>query len=213
MGNTAKALKPLDQWPELSPEVAKEFDYILLVDKSGSMGSPSTRLEGKTRWQEVQEFTEQFARYAEQYDDDGLTVISFNSHVTVQDGVKADAVHELFTKEGPGGSTNLAEALDAAWAKKWASPKKAIVVVVTDGEPNSQTAVEQSIIGATNKIESDSQLNVLFIQVGEDPAAAKYLDHLDNSLKGAKWDIVNTMSEDDAESLSIGQLLYQAVNH
>ncbi len=213
MGNTANAHKPLDQWPELSPEVAKEYDYILLVDKSGSMGSPSTRLENKTRWQEVQEFTEQFARYAEQYDDDGLTLISFNSHVETFDGVKADKVHELFTTQGPSGSTNLADALDAAWAKKWASPKKAIVVVVTDGEPNSQSAVEKSIIGATNKIESDSQLNVLFIQVGEDPAAAKYLDHLDNSLKGAKYDIVNTMSEDEAESLSIGQLLYQAVNH
>lgn len=213
MGNTANAHKPLDQWPELSPASATEYDYILLVDQSGSMGEPSTRLQGKTKWQEVQEFVEQFARYAEQYDDDGITLIKFNNHATVFDGVKAAQVHELFTKNQPGGSTNLGAALDEAWKKKAASQKKAIVVCVTDGAPNSTDEVEKALIHATQNIADETQLSYMFVQVGEDPAAAKFLDHLDNSLTGAKYDIVNTLSEDEAETMTIGQLLFQTINH
>lgn len=213
MGNTATQHKPLDQWPELTEAQATEYDYILLSDKSGSMGEPSTRMEGKTKWQEVQEFVEQFARYAEKHDDDGLTLITFNSHAEVHDGVKADAVHELFTKNQPGGSTNLAAALDEAWKKKAASGKKAIVVCVTDGAPNSTTDVETALVHATQNIADETQLSYLFVQVGEDTGAAKFLDHLDNNLTGAKFDIVNTLSEDDAESMTIGQLLFQAINH
>lgn len=213
MGNTATQHKPLEQWPELSPETAKEFDYILLVDQSGSMGEASTRLEGRTKWQEVQEFAEQVARYAEQYDDDGITLIKFNSHATVYDGVKAAVVHDLFTKNSPGGSTNLAAGLEEAFKKKFTSQKKAIILVLTDGEPNSEKEVKASIVNAVGKLESDSQLNILFVQVGEDAHAAKFLDALDNGLTDAKFDCVNTMSEDDAESLSIGQLFFQAINH
>ncbi len=213
MGNTTAAHKPLDQWPELTAAQASEYDYILAVDQSGSMGEASTRMQGKTRWQETQEFVESFARYAEQYDDDGMTLIKFNSKATVYDGVKADAVHELFTKNQPGGSTNLAAALDEAWKKKAASQKKAIVVVVTDGEPNSEDDVKKALVHATENIKDETQLSYLFVQVGEDTSAAKFLDNLDNNLKGAKFDIVNTLSENDAESLTIGQLLFQAINH
>lgn len=213
MGNTATQHKPLDQWPELTAAQATEYDYILLVDQSGSMGEASTRLQGRTKWQEVQEFVEQFARYAEQYDDDGITLIKFNSHASVYDGVKAAQVHDLFTKNSPGGSTNLAAALDEAWKKKAASQKKAIVVCVTDGAPNSTDDVEKALIHATQNISDETQLSYLFVQVGDDAGATKFLDHLDNGLTGAKFDIVNALSEDDAESMTVGQLLFQAINH
>lgn len=213
MGNTANAHASVEQYPVLSLEKAKEYDYILLIDQSGSMGEPSTKLEGRTKWDEAKEFTEQFARFAETVDDDGITVIKFNSSASVYDGVKADVVHDMFTKNRPGGSTNLAAALDAAWAKKFASSKKAIIVCVTDGAPDSQTAVEQSIVKATQRIEDDSQINLLVVQFGDDAGAAKFLDHLDNGLAGAKYDVVNAMDSTLAGTLSVEQLLFQAVNH
>src|SRR4051812_43623997 len=114
----------LETTPELSDTDAKEYDYILLVDQSGSMGDPSEKMEGKSRWEEAQEFTMGFARFAEQHDDDGITLIKFNSHAKVYDNVKADAVRDLFIKNSPGGSTNLAEALQKAIDKKKASSKK-----------------------------------------------------------------------------------------
>ncbi len=127
--------------------------------------------------------------------------------------MKADAVHDLFTKNSPGGSTNLADALSEAVKKKMASTKKAIVVVITDGIPDSQSAVEKVIISAANTIEKDEDLSFQFIQIGPDVAAAKFLQHLDSELTGkAKFDIVNTLSREEAESLTFGQMLYRAVN-
>lgn len=214
MGNTANAHIDAQQWPELDLNSAKEYDYILCVDQSGSMGEASLRMEGRTRWNEAEEFTEGLARFAETVDDDGLTVIKFNSTAKTYDGVKADAVKDLFTKNSPGGSTNLAAALEAAFTKKFSTNKKAIIFVLTDGIPDSQTAVEKSIINAANKLEDSSQINLVFVQIGDDPSAAKFLDHLDNELTGkAKYDIVNSMDRTQAESLTMAQLMYQAVNH
>lgn len=200
--------------PSLSDDQAKEYDYILVLDKSGSMGSPSTKMEGKTRWQEAQEFTESFARFADLHDDDGLTVITFNSTSTVYDGVHADKVHDVFTTCQPGGSTNLAGALAEAYKKKAASTKKAIVVVLTDGSPDSQTAVKDGIIAEANALETDDGLSIQFVQIGDDNGAAAFLKMLDDDLQsaGAKFDIVNTLTREQAEGLTIEQLLYEAIN-
>lgn len=213
MGNTAKTSKSLDQYPELPAAQASEYDFMVLVDQSGSMGTASTRMPGKTRWEEIQEQVESFSRYADKYDDDGITLITFNSHAKVFDGVKADKVHELFANNQPGGSTNLADAIVEATKKKLSSSKKAIIVCFTDGTPNDPKAVENALIAASNAISDETQMGFLFVQVGDDRDATKYLDHLDNSLTGAKYDIVNTLSEDDAESLTPGQLVFQTLNH
>lgn len=203
-----------DGFPEMTVDQAKEYDHIILVDQSGSMGDPSTKMEGKNRWEEAAEFTTAYARFAEQVDDDGITLILFNSRATVHDSVTADKVKETFSKNRPGGSTNLADALKKAFEKKFAAGKNAIVLVLTDGVPDSQSEVVKAIIDASNKIERDEQLAVQFIQIGDDPGAAKFLQKLDDDLQkeDAKFDIVNTLTREQAESLTVEQLLYQAVN-
>lgn len=198
--------------PAITDTQAKEYDYILVLDKSGSMGDASLTLEGRTRWDEAQEFTENFARFAEKHDDDGLTVITFSSGNKVYDGVKADKVYEVFTSCQPGGSTNLAAALDVAFKKKFSSSKPALIVVMTDGVPDSETAVKNSIINAANKIEKDGDIGIQFVQIGNDAHAAKFLGDLDDNLKGAKFDIVNSLSREEAEKLTIEQMLYLALN-
>lgn len=213
MGNSANAAQKLDEYPVLSDAQAKEFDYILLVDQSSSMDDPSTVIEGGSKWDEAKEFTRGFAHYAEQHDDDGITLIKFSSAVKSFDGVKAAAVDDMFQKERPHGTTNLGKALEAAFAKKLSTTKKAIIVCITDGTPDSRSAVESAIVNVTRKIEDATQINLLFVQIGNDSGAAQFLDHLDNSLTGAKYDVVNTMNAVDAGALSMEQLICQAVNH
>lgn len=196
----------------ISEAQAKEYDHIILIDQSGSMGERSTKMEGRNRWQEAQEFTESYARFAETVDEDGITVITFNSKPTVYDGVKADKVHEIFTTTRPGGSTNLAAALQVAFDKKFAAGKKAIILVLTDGSPDSESAVKTVITDAANKLERDEELAVQFVQIGDDKAAKKFLEELDDNLKGAKFDIVNSLTREEAEQYSIEQLLWLAVN-
>lgn len=206
------AVQSLTEAQVLTVDQAKEYDFYILVDKSGSMGSPSTKMEGRSLWEEAQEFTEAFARYAEKVDDDGITVITFSSKPTVYDGVKADKVHEVFTKCQPSGSTNLAAALNAAFDKKFQCGKKALMVVLTDGVPDSETAVKEAITNAANKLERDEEIGIQFVQVGDDAHAAKFLNDLDDNLKGAKFDIVNSLTREEAEGYSIEQLLYLALN-
>jgi Mg-chelatase subunit ChlD len=191
-----------------------EYDTILLVDRSGSMSGAARGFAD--RWTAAKELTINIATLAAKVDDDGITVSffggTFNPARDVIDGVKdASTVADLFAKNSPGGSTPTAEALQAAFDKKFASGKKAIVICVTDGEPNDQQAVAKTIIAASNKLNDAGEIRVLFLQVGDDAGAARYLDSLDNSLSGAKFDIVNAITFKDADGLSAEALFERAI--
>lgn len=209
---SSPAVQKMSPEQVLSAAQASEYDFIILVDKSGSMGEKSKKMEGKTRWQEAQEFTEGFARFAETVDDDGITVITFSTAPTVYDNVKADKVHEVFTTCQPGGSTNLAPALEEAFKKKFSANKKALIMVITDGEANDTSRVKESIIAASNKLSDDSEIGIQFVQIGDDPGAAKFLNDLDDNLSTAKFDIVNALTREEAESYTMEQLLWLALN-
>lgn len=209
---SSPAAQALTEQQSISISQAKEYDHIILIDQSGSMGEASKAMEGRTRWDEAKEFTESYARFAETVDDDGLTVITFNSHPKVYDGIKADKVHEIFTTSRPGGSTNLAAALEEAFKKKFTAGKKAIIMVLTDGVPDSETAVKTSIINAANKLENDGDIGIQFVQIGDDASAGKFLNDLDDHLSAAKFDIVNALTREEAEGYSVEQLLWLAIN-
>ena len=209
---TSPTAQKLTERQTISVNQAKEYDHIILIDQSGSMGEPSVKMKGKSRWQEAQEFTMGYARFAESVDEDGITVITFNSYSTIYDGVKADKVQEIFTTLRPSGSTNLAGALEDAFRKKFAAGKKAIIMVLTDGEPNSPEAVKEVIVKAANKLEREGDIGIQFIQIGDDSTATRFLNDLDDNLKGAKFDIVNSLTREEAEAYTIEQLLWLAVN-
>lgn len=195
--------------------ILTEYDTILLVDRSGSMTGPAKGFSD--RWTQAKELTIGIATLASQVDEDGITVITFGGKFVpsndVVDGIKdAAQVAALFSTQGPGGTTPTSEALQAAFDKKFASGKKTIIICVTDGEPNDANAVKQTIIVAANKLNDAGEIRVLFLQVGDDAGAAKFLDGLDNSLSGAKFDIVNAISFADADGLSIESLFERALS-
>lgn len=196
---------------ELSPAEASEYDFYLLVDCSGSMGSESHRFPGSTLWNEAEEFTLGLAHFAANVDDDGITVITFGGKVEKFDGVTAQKVHEVFQTVQPGGRTPLLGALQAAMDKYESAGKKAIVLIITDGapDPGTENDIAQLIIKAGNGLKDEHDLSFGFIQLGRDRAAAAFLDFLDDDLekKGAKYDIVDAVKAEVAEALSIPQLL------
>lgn len=187
------------------------LDWVLCIDHSGSMGSPSTRLQGRTRIQEVQEDAIAIARLAEQHDQDGLTAIGFSSGVNTKDGVKSDAIENIFKEFAPRGSTNLTAALQAAIGKAEQSNKETVVLVFTDGAPDDEKSVIQTIKSAATKF-GRPKLGFAFIQVGDDPGATNFLDHLDNGLGEGVPDCVATVRAQEAEKLSVEQLAWLARN-
>jgi hypothetical protein len=62
-------------------------------------------------------------------------------------------------------------------------------------------------------MERDEELAVSFIQIGKDAGATRFLKALDDELTraGAKFDIVDTITLDDMEDLSIAEILMNAI--
>lgn len=197
----------------VSKEQLAQYDSIICVDRSGSMSTPTVRFS--SRWEEAKEITAGLASYAAQVDDDGITLISFGGGFKaardVQDGVDAGKVRDLFDQGNPSGSTPLHDALAAAFGKHFASTKKSIIFVITDGVPDNTVSVRQEIIKAASKLTEATEIRVLFLQVGDDQAAGKYLSSLDNELKDAKFDIVNAIGYVEANNMLPAELYERAI--
>ncbi len=194
-------------------QVLTEYNTYVLVDRSGSM---SLKGEGfPSRWDQAREITTGIAGLAQQVDEDGITLIAFGGTFRkdrdLQDGVRVDSVAKLFSSQSPNGSTPLHNALDAAFEHKFTAGKKAVIFVIGDGEPDDRAAVEASIKRAASRIGDASQIRILFLQVGNEEGATKYLNSLDNDLKGVKYDIVNTVDYQTANGLTPDELYERAI--
>ena len=194
-------------------------DYTLIIDKSGSM-STADQPGGKTRWQAVQESTQALARKCEQLDPDGLTVYVFSGQFRRYDNVTSDKVSQIFQENEPMGRTDLAGVLENALAnyfqRKYSGATKAngeTILVITDGEPDDQKAVMRVIIEASRKMDIDEELAISFIQVGQDKMATQFLKVLDDQLQtaGAKFDMVDTVTMDQMENMTLSEILLNAI--
>jgi len=189
-----------------------EYDFIVVIDASGSMGERD--MGGKSRWEYMQETAMAFTRDLEAIDSDGLGVVMFSgANIESFDGVTTDKVKEIFANRSPRGSTPLAEALTAALKLAGKSDKKDFIIVFTDGVPDDQSKAAKVIIDQANSQVTDDALTILFVQVGHDAGAAAYLKTLDDDLTGAKFDIVDAKTIDEAEKFpTTAALIAHAIN-
>jgi Mg-chelatase subunit ChlD len=193
----------------------KKYDFVIVIDRSGSMGTPMPN--GKTRWQNAQEATEQWAREAEAYDSDGLTVLTFNETFVEYKNVKASEVSRIFTEYKPGGSTGLHTVLEHV-LNQYAGVKNAkpvLVFVITDGAPDDKDKAAKVIAAATHKMTADEEIGIQFIQIGDDSGARTFLESLDDDLQKthkAKYDIVDTNTFSEAGKLSFEALCEKTLN-
>jgi Mg-chelatase subunit ChlD len=186
-----------------------EYDFVVVVDKSGSMGEP---YKGTTRWLSMQESVMSFVRDIEKLDSDGIDVVELGGDCRTYMGVTSANVKDMFATMSPRGGTPLHQALEAALKCAGKSAKKDMIVVFTDGVPDDGPRAAEVIRRAANQLASDDELTFLFIQVGDDKAATKYLQSLDDDLKGAKFDIVDAMTIEEAEKFpTIVDLLSKAI--
>jgi uncharacterized protein with von Willebrand factor type A (vWA) domain len=203
----------------MKTSILQNRDYTLIIDKSGSM-SIKDQPGGRSRWQEAQESTLALATKCEEFDPDGITVYVFARRFKRYDNVTASKVDQVFQENDPMGSTNLTgvlqDALDNYFHRKAAGEAKEqgeTILVITDGEPNDRKAVMEVIIKASRKIDRDEELGISFIQVGNDPQAERFLKALDDELEGsgAKFDIVDTVTLDDMEDMTLAEVLLNAI--
>ncbi len=198
---------------ETATATLSEYDFIVVVDTSGSMSSPVKAGSTRTRWEAMQESVSVFVRDIEKIDSDGIDVVQLGGSVRSWQGVTSAKVTDLFGTLRPMGSTPLAEALTEALKLAGKSDKKDFVLVFTDGVPDDQAAAAKVIVEASQKQETDDALTFLFVQIGDDPSAAAYLKGLDDDLKGAKFDIVDAKTLAEAEQFATtAELVIAAIN-
>lgn len=195
-------------------------DYTVIFDSSGSM-SYEDCAGGLSRWKAAEEGALALTRAVEKLDPDGLTLYFFATRFQRHENVTSQQIEQRFRERNVSGSTGLAEVLEDALGdfakRKRKGELKAngeMIIVVTDGEPNDRKAVEKVLITASKGLDRDEELAVLFLQIGRDNAARNYLRSLDDDLvgKGAKFDIVDVTTFDEAEELSITELLLKALD-
>lgn len=193
-------------------------NYVVLIDRSGSMGEPVSKTNKSSRWNYAKESVIALARKCAEFDADGIDAYTFNKSFERFPNTTPEKVAELFTKVSPMGGTDFVPVLSDALTRHFASDKPTTILVITDGEPSDgaagQRALAKLIIDAANKIEGDAELAIQFIQIGDDPNAKAFLKKMDDDLQsaGAKFDIVDAKTCDDLETMSIEDVLLAAVN-
>lgn len=193
-------------------------NFVVVIDKSGSMSTPIKN--GQTRWNAAYESTLAIANKCSQFDSDGIDVFTFNEKFTEYNNCDASKVDSIFKNEDPMGGTDFVPVLKKVFDNHFKnSTKPTTVLVITDGEPsngagNGKKQVGELIVATANKLEADNDLSISFLQVGDDPAATKFLKSLDDDLQkaGAKFDIVDTKTFEELQSMSIVDILLASVN-
>lgn len=145
------------------------FDIVMICDDSGSM---KQRTENGTRWSELKDSVEALVKLCVKLDPDGIDIEFLNrkGRSNVKD---AKSVKKLF-KDGPSGSTRLAEAFARAVARK--SQRPMLIIIATDGEPDSMS----SFVAQLRRRPED--VYVSFLACTDSEKEVAYLDRLDNEL-------------------------------
>jgi hypothetical protein len=133
------------------------YDVVLLCDDSGSMAMA----EGGSRIDDLKFVVSQAAEIATRFDDDGIAVRFLNADLSA-DGVRTEAEASqlvsrvTFTGPTPLGSMLQRKVLEPMLFAKAAVQvaKPLLVIIVTDGEPDSKEEVLLAIRGCKNRMGS-----------------------------------------------------------
>jgi len=192
----------------LSAKAQLQRDYVLLIDRSGSMST------GR-RWRDACNAVKTLAPYVCKFDPDGINLFFFDHDVLRFENITNPTVVEsVFEKHKPRGSTNLAKALHAALEDHFNGKRGATtILVVTDGAPDSKSEVRRILMRASNSVEELDELSISFIQIGDESGATKFLEELDDDLvnQGAKMDIVDTITSEECSRISFSELVARSI--
>lgn len=186
----------------MSFELRRGDQIIFGVDTSGSMQTPDAACGGQTRWAWMQETLKAYIAAANPFDPDGLSVHFFASAVKASKNVASlDQIQKAISSVTIGGSTATEKVIQSAYQEHVDSGSKSTYLLIfTDGDATDQNAVKNTIIDITNKVSNPTEFRILFLPIGTiDSSLQAFLDFLDNSLTGAKYDIVAVTNPGDLD--------------
>lgn len=203
----------------MSEALLKNRDYTIILARNASRNAPA--LPGiEKQWLVAQNSIITLANKCEEFDSDGLSIYVASNPIQKYDQQTSEALAELLQKPYSSDSINLAGALKAALdnyfnrkASGQTKEKGEIIIVLLDKEPKERMAVVKLLVEATQKMDNEEELGIMFAQVGDDLITRGFLAALDDDLSraGAKFDIADTQVLKEMEESAISEFLLNAL--
>jgi hypothetical protein len=199
-----------------------DHDIVLLIDKSGSMGTPDCPMPktgnaiaksvfsfvltgaiamGCTRWAWCGIETANLGRVIAAGNPGGISVVLFASFFKIFPHVPWNNIPEIFRENGPSGGTNLAAPLNAVFRdyfdrRNVGQTKPLAIGIITDGCPEDKKLIVDEIIAATRATRYPKEITITFFLIGShDAAGERFVWDLDHDLPswGATYDVVSAV--------------------
>ncbi|KAJ7152585.1 hypothetical protein C8R43DRAFT_1003007 [Mycena crocata] len=203
---------------ESALELLRNFQTVLIVDDSRSMKGDLWKQAGKA--------LQDLAAVASEYDTDGLEIHFLNSPVVAKQVKSAEEVEDAFSKVTPTNSTPIGRKLHTLLGEHLSALernpelKRVNYIIITDGAPTdrAETEPELVIVDAAKELDSRNalltQVGIQFVQIGNNTAAKRYLESLDNNLRTKHniRDIVDTTFASVDKPLDMIKILTGGIN-
>ncbi|KAJ7274976.1 hypothetical protein C8J57DRAFT_1177829 [Mycena rebaudengoi] len=203
---------------ESALELLRNFQTVLIVDDSRSMRG--------ALWTQAGNALQDLAAVAAEYDTDGLEIHFLNSPVVAKQVKSAKEVEDVFNKVTPTNSTPIGRKLQSlltsylADLAKNPNLKRVNYIIITDGAPTdrAETEPEVVIVKAAKELDSThallTQVGIQFVQIGDNTAATRFLQSLDNNLRTKHniRDIVDTTFTPAGQPLDMIKILTGGIN-
>ena len=185
---------------------------VMMVDDSASMGTLDCPGK-KSRWQWCRAHIEEMYEVNDGMLQKNISIITFDSNFRSYHNCSSSKLKEVFESVTPAGETNMAPALEEAFAlvrSQLERRQPALISVVSDGRPTDVESVKKSIIAEVNRLAHPELLSIVFIEVG---TPEHYLRELDDDLvkQGAAADVVSVIPFNAVSSQSLTTTLASAV--
>ena len=197
------------------------YDIVIFADDSGSMATIEPTEDNMKRFDIMRTVIETIGFWSTLMDPDGIVVRFFNSSIEGNGIGNNSDVSKLFNKVKPNGSTPMGKNLKSKIFNKIIQPvinahelsRPVLIITVTDGVPDSQSDVINSICEIKNfcsqTLYGSNTVAFSFAQIGTDSDATKYLNQLDSHQQVGN--IIDCTSEFSIEQKQCGQGFNESV--
>lgn len=197
------------------------YDIIIFADDSGSMALREPKEDNMSRFDLMKNVIGTIGFWSTLMDPDGIVVRFFNSNVEANGIAVSSDVIKFFDSTKPNGGTPLGKNLKSkifetiilpvAQTNQLARP--VLIITVTDGVPDSQSDVTNTICQIKNYFSGTKYgpngASFSFAQIGSDLGATEYLDSLD--MDPQVGNIIDCTSEFSIEQKQCGEGFTEAV--
>lgn len=195
---------------EITPDVLKNLHFAVGVDCSASTSKQSNRLKSKTRLEEMKEEVSNIARKADSYEHGGITLVPFSNQARAIKNVTGERVESAFLEFQSSGNTNLGDCIRRMGESAIETGKETIGFIYTDGEASDEEDVIEAIRDVATRL-GRPRIGLVLIQIGNDPDAKAFMEKLDDKLGALNIpDVISTVTEDEADGLTFGNLAWLA---